>query len=104
MQLQQVNPPAAVAEAFRDVASAREDKNTYINEALAYQNEVVPVARGDAVVTSGNALSVTVNDNVDKDNIGVGIYAESTRGDAHLQRILQEAQAVVDAAIAAAPA
>jgi len=32
------------------------------------------------------------------------IYAESTRGDAHLQRILQEAQAVVDAAIAAPPA
>jgi membrane protease subunit HflK len=30
------------------VASAREDRNTFINEALAYQNEILPVARGDA--------------------------------------------------------
>lgn len=57
VQLQQVNPPAAVAEAFRDVASAREDKNTYINEALAYQNEVVPVARGDAVKLTATATA-----------------------------------------------
>jgi len=51
VQLLAVNPPADVAEAFRDVASAREDKNTYINEALAYSNEIVPVARGDAEKT-----------------------------------------------------
>lgn len=57
VQLQQVNPPTAVAEAFRDVASAREDKNTYINEALAYQNEVVPVARGDAVKITETAAA-----------------------------------------------
>lgn len=34
---------------------------------------------GDATVTTGNATSITVNDTVDKDNVGVGIYAESTR-------------------------
>ena len=48
VQLLESSPPLEVADAFRDVASAREDRNTFINEALAYQNEVVPVARGDA--------------------------------------------------------
>jgi len=48
VQLLESNPPLEVADAFRDVASAREDRNTFINEALAYQNEVLPLARGDA--------------------------------------------------------
>lgn len=48
VQLTTVAPPSGVMEAFRDVASAREDKNTYINEAVAYQAEVVPKARGEA--------------------------------------------------------
>ncbi|MBX3011877.1 MAG: FtsH protease activity modulator HflK [Caldilineaceae bacterium] len=55
VQLQTVTPPSAVAEAFRDVASAREDKNTYIQEALAYQNEIVPAARGEAVRLAATA-------------------------------------------------
>ncbi|NHZ84620.1 MAG: FtsH protease activity modulator HflK [Planctomycetia bacterium] len=48
IQLIKDTPPTDVMEAFRDVASAREDKNTYINEALAYQSEIVPKARGEA--------------------------------------------------------
>jgi len=48
VQLLESSPPEAVADAFRDVSSAREDKQTVVNEALAYQNEVVPTARGDA--------------------------------------------------------
>lgn len=48
VQLLESSPPSEVADAFRDVSSAREDRNTFINEALAYQNEVLPVARGDA--------------------------------------------------------
>lgn len=51
VQLLESSPPPEVADAFRDVASAREDKNTFINEALAYQNEVLPLARGDAEKT-----------------------------------------------------
>lgn len=51
VQLLESSPPPEVADAFRDVASAREDRNTFINEALAYQNEIVPVARGDAEKT-----------------------------------------------------
>lgn len=48
VQLLESAPPPEVANAFRDVASAREDRNTFVNEALAYQNEVLPVARGNA--------------------------------------------------------
>lgn len=48
LQVIRDTPPADVLEAFRDVASAREDKNTYINEALAYQAELLPKTRGDA--------------------------------------------------------
>jgi membrane protease subunit HflK len=48
IQMVSVSPPSEVAESFRDVASAREDKNTYISEALAYQNELVPVSRGES--------------------------------------------------------
>lgn len=56
VQLLESNPPPEVADAFRDVASAREDRNTFINEAMAYRNEVLPVARGDAakVVAEAN--------------------------------------------------
>lgn len=48
VQLVESRPPQEVAAAFRDVASAREDKNTFVNEALAYRNEVIPTARGEA--------------------------------------------------------
>jgi membrane protease subunit HflK len=48
VQLLQAAPPGEVMSAFRDVASAKEDKVTFLNEAYAYQNEVVPVSRGRA--------------------------------------------------------
>jgi len=51
VRLVSVAPPAEVADAFLDVASAREDRATYINEAAAYGNEVVPKARGEAAKT-----------------------------------------------------
>jgi membrane protease subunit HflK len=40
--------PSEVHDAFRDVASALEDKSTQINLALAQEARVVPLARGDA--------------------------------------------------------
>lgn len=46
VQLQDVNPPKQVIDAFIDVASAREDKNRIINEAQGYRNAVIPEARG----------------------------------------------------------
>jgi len=51
VRLVSVAPPTEVADAFLDVASAREDRATYINEAAAYANEVVPKARGEGAKT-----------------------------------------------------
>jgi membrane protease subunit HflK len=48
VQLQDVHPPAQVRDAFKDVASAREDKNKTINEAYGYREKIVPQARGEA--------------------------------------------------------
>lgn len=48
VQLQNVHPPDQVVDAFKDVASAREDKSRLINEAEAYQNDILPKARGQA--------------------------------------------------------
>ncbi len=47
-QLQNVSPPAQVVSAFKDVVSAREDKERMINEAQGYRNAVIPEARGKA--------------------------------------------------------
>ncbi len=46
--LQSVRPPQAVSDAFMDVASAREDRERYINEARGYRNNVIPQAKGEA--------------------------------------------------------
>ncbi len=46
--LQDVHPPIEVVSAFRDVASAREEKSISINRELGYQYEVLPEARGQA--------------------------------------------------------
>lgn len=48
VNLQDAQPPEQVQGAFEDAIKAREDKERYINEAHAYANEVVPVARGAA--------------------------------------------------------
>lgn len=47
-QLQDVHPPRQVEAAFKDVVSAREDKERMINEAQGYRNAVIPEARGKA--------------------------------------------------------
>ena len=47
-QLQDVSPPKQVIAAFKDVASAKEDKNRLINQAEGYRNDVIPNARGEA--------------------------------------------------------
>jgi modulator of FtsH protease HflK len=49
LQLQRVDPPAEVIDAFRDVQAALADRARLRNEAEAYRNNVIPVARGDAV-------------------------------------------------------
>ena len=47
VQLQKVDPPAQVIDAFRDVQAARADLERAQNEAQTYANRVVPEARGN---------------------------------------------------------
>lgn len=68
VQLLSVDPPDEVADAFRDVASAREDKDTYVNEARAYQNETVAIARGEAA----KLVAITAAEKTSKINIATG--------------------------------
>ncbi len=56
VQLKDVQPPAQVSDAFKDVATAREDMQAYINEAEGYRNQVIPEARADSVSTVNEAL------------------------------------------------
>jgi membrane protease subunit HflK len=53
--LTDVNPPAEVADAFRDVASAREDRDRIVNEAHGYVSDILPQARGQAQKTLQDA-------------------------------------------------
>lgn len=48
VQLQEVSPPEEVVHAFKDVASAREDRERAINEAQGYSNDIIPKAKGEA--------------------------------------------------------
>ncbi|MFG1418541.1 FtsH protease activity modulator HflK [Xanthobacter sp. V0B-10] len=48
VQLQKVDPPAQVIDAFRDVQAARADAERAQNEAQTYANRVLPEARGEA--------------------------------------------------------
>lgn len=48
VQLQKVDPPQQVIDAFRDVQAARADQERLQNEAQSYANRVVPEARGEA--------------------------------------------------------
>jgi len=48
IKLQDVTPPKEVGAAFKDVQSAKEEKEKKVNIALGYQNEIIPQARGEA--------------------------------------------------------
>ncbi|MDX8395843.1 MAG: FtsH protease activity modulator HflK [Mariprofundaceae bacterium] len=48
VKLQDVQPPERVIKEFKDVASAREDKERAKNEAQAYANQIIPNARGES--------------------------------------------------------
>ncbi|WP_040850326.1 FtsH protease activity modulator HflK, partial [Nitrospirillum viridazoti] len=48
VQLQRVEPPPAVVEAFNDVQRARQDRERLRNEAETYRNDIIPRARGEA--------------------------------------------------------
>jgi len=62
VNLQKAYPPDEVAEAFRDVSSASEDKAKAINEAQGHANSILPEARGEAqkIFADGNAYAAQV--------------------------------------------
>ncbi len=55
VQLQKVDPPAAVIDSFRDVQRANTDADRMRNEAESYRNDIVPRARGDAARITAEA-------------------------------------------------
>src|SRR5436190_8873681 len=55
VQLQKVDPPSQVIDAFRDVQAARADAERAQNEAQTYANKVVPEARGRAAQITQSA-------------------------------------------------
>ncbi len=57
VQLQDVHPPDQVMAAFKDVASAKEDRARMINEAQGYQNEIIPRAKGRASQIVNEAMA-----------------------------------------------
>ncbi|MCH7555287.1 MAG: FtsH protease activity modulator HflK [Proteobacteria bacterium] len=62
LQLQKVDPPEAVIDAFRDVQRARADRERAINDAQGYANSVIPQARGEAahLLEEANAYKAEV--------------------------------------------
>lgn len=62
LQMQKVDPPSEVTDAFRDVQTAKTDKERLINEAYAYRNDLLPRARGDAaaIVQDGMAYKTEI--------------------------------------------
>jgi len=55
VQLQRVDPPGPVIDAFRDVQRALADRERLRNEAEAYRNDIVPKARGAAAAVKQEA-------------------------------------------------
>jgi membrane protease subunit HflK len=55
VQLQRVDPPAAVIDSFRDVQRATTDAERVRNEAESYRNDIIPRARGDAARLTAEA-------------------------------------------------
>jgi len=64
VKLQDVQPPERVIREFKDVASAREDRERAKNEAQAYANDITPKARGEAkkMVLDAEAFEKSVVD------------------------------------------
>ncbi|MEM7046117.1 MAG: FtsH protease activity modulator HflK [Pseudomonadota bacterium] len=72
VQLQQVDPPEEVVEAFNDVQRANQDRETFRNEAEAYRNQVIPQARAEA-------FQLRTEANAYKEKIVAEAQGEATR-------------------------
>ncbi|MBF0277839.1 MAG: FtsH protease activity modulator HflK [SAR324 cluster bacterium] len=82
VKLQDVHPPDPVKEAFKDVASAKEDREKMINEAHGYRNNLIPKARGEAVQMINDAKAYA-------DRIVLVAAGKANRFDAILEQYRQ---------------
>lgn len=71
VQIQKIGPPSAVAAAFRDVTSAREDKHKLMQQSRGDRNRRLPRARSDA------------NDMISKAEAYANEVVQRAKGDAH---------------------
>ena len=60
LNILEAQPPEQVQDAFSDAIKAREDEQRYINEAEAYRNEIIPLARGKAKQMIEQAIAYKV--------------------------------------------
>ncbi|MBW1700063.1 MAG: FtsH protease activity modulator HflK [Deltaproteobacteria bacterium] len=62
INLNKVYPPEEVAESFRDVSNAKQDREKTINDAWGYLNSIIPLARGDAnkIIREAEAYKIDV--------------------------------------------
>jgi membrane protease subunit HflK len=99
VQVQKVDPPAEVIDAFRDVQRAQADRERLQNEAQAYENDILPRARGDAekLLQEAQAYRQEVVANADGDaQRFVSIYNEySNSRDVTTRRIYLETMEAV---------
>ncbi len=67
VQLLRVDPPAEVINSFRDVQTAKADKERKINEAETYRNDVIPKARGEAeaLISTAEGYKKTIISNAE---------------------------------------
>ena len=83
VNLQSIDPPSAVIDAFRDVQAARADKERAVNEATAYFNEIVERSQGQAE-------QITLSAEAYKEERIANATGESSRFLAVLNEYLQE--------------
>jgi membrane protease subunit HflK len=79
VQLQEVQPPAPVLDAFNDVQRALQDRDRLQNEAEAYRNDILPRARGAAVRLIQDASAYKeqiINEAIGETSRFLSIYAE----------------------------
>lgn len=107
VQLLRAEPPAEVIQAYRDVQTSKADKEKEINQAQAYNNDILPKARGESAKimqeAEGYAASVIAKAKGDASRFN-SVYAEYaqskevTKSRLHLEaveEILQESNKVI---------
>ncbi|GEM_PF-1037520 len=62
VQMLRIDPPSQVVDSFRDVQTARVDKESEINKAYKYRNDIIPKVKGEAgkIIEDANAYSIAV--------------------------------------------